>query len=259
VGSDLEAMSLMLEMLMCAGLDDLHLDLGHVGIYRALIQEATLPSQDERQLFDLLQRKAMPELRVFLAGHPMSRQVAGWLWALPDLNGPVDVLARARTVLAGAGAGVEVALAELTRLAERLEQRYPQVTLHLDLAELRGYDYHTGVVFAAYGPASAGALALGGRYDGLGAAYGRARPATGFSLDLRELARLAPNGEARGAILADCPLDEAARDEVRQLRAAGERVMLALPGHAGTWRQAGCDRVLTRRGDQWVIEPLKED
>ena len=131
--------------------------------------------------------------------------------------------------------------------------------LSFDLADLRGYHYHSGVAFAAYCAGSPGAVALGGRYDDFGRAYGRARPATGFSMDLRELARLSPNGEPRGAILAPWPEDDALHAEALRLRAQGEHVVLALPGHEGTWREAGCDRILVRSGNDWIIETLKED
>jgi ATP phosphoribosyltransferase regulatory subunit len=100
---------------------------------------------------------------------------------------------------------------------------------------------------------------LGGRYDDFGRTFGRGRPATGFSMDLRELARLSPDGEPRGAILAPWPEDDAMHAEAMRLRAQGERVVLALPGHDGTWREAGCDRILVRGGDNWIIESLKED
>ena len=126
------------------------------------------------------------------------------------------------------------------------------------MADLRGYHYHSGVAYAAYCSSSAGAVALGGRYDDFGRAYGRARPATGFSMDLRDLARLSPNGVARGAILAPWPEDDALHAEAVRLRAQGEHVVLALPGHDGTWREAGCDRMLVRRDNTWIVEFLKE-
>jgi ATP phosphoribosyltransferase regulatory subunit len=150
---------------------------------------------------------------------------------------------------------ITAALSDLRRLADALAD----LPLSFDLADLRGYHYHSGVAFAAYCAGAAGAVALGGRYDDFGRAYGRARPATGFSMDLRELARLSPNEAPRGAILAPWPEDDALHAEALRLRAAGERVVLALPGHEGTWREAGCDRILVRRGDNWIIESLKED
>jgi ATP phosphoribosyltransferase regulatory subunit len=102
-------------------------------------------------------------------------------------------------------------------------------------------------------------VALGGRYDDFGQAYGRARAATGFSMDLRELARLLPSSEPGGAILAPWPEDDALHAEASRLRAQGERVVLALPGHEGSWREAGCDRMLVRSGDGWIVEPIKEN
>jgi ATP phosphoribosyltransferase regulatory subunit len=102
-------------------------------------------------------------------------------------------------------------------------------------------------------------VALGGRYDQVGQSFGRGRPATGFSLDLRGLAWLSPRPGQVGAILAAWPEDEALHEEIERLRGRGETVVLALPGHEGTWREAGCDRRLVRRGAEWIVESLKED
>ena len=250
--ADIEIVGLLVETLRLAGISGARLDFGHAGIFHALLAQAGLASEVGRELLVAMQGKDVPTLQALLTdvGEPWRSA----LLALPDLHGDHRMLEVAAARLPALPA-ITAALDDLQRMAAAFAVTAPG----FDLADLRSYDYHTGVVFAAYGPPSAGALALGGRYDGLGAAYGRARPATGFSLDLRELARLAPNGAARGAILADWPLDEPARAEARRLRAAGERVVLALPGHAGTWREAGCDRRLARRGDGWVIEPLKED
>jgi ATP phosphoribosyltransferase regulatory subunit len=122
---------------------------------------------------------------------------------------------------------------------------------------LRGYHYHSGVVFAAYGGRSPVALALGGRYDSVGRAFGRGRPATGFSLDLRELAAQVADTAVSGAILASSPSEVGFKEAVARLRAAGESVMIELPGHEGTWREAGCDRHLVLRGGAWQVEPLQ--
>ena len=117
--------------------------------------------------------------------------------------------------------------------------------------------YHSGVVFAAYCDAHPAALALGGRYDRVGKAFGRGRAATGFSLDLRELARLVDWPAERKAILAPADTSGALKDAVADLRANGEIVMLALSGHEGTWAEAGCDRQLVLRGGRWCVEPLE--
>ena len=176
------------------------------------------------------------------------------LLALPELYGDRKVLDRAAQVLP-ATAEIGTALSDLRRLSDALAD----LPLSFDLADLRGYHYHSGLAFAAYCAGSPAAVALGGRYDEFGRTYGRARAATGFSMDLRDLARLSPDGAVRGAIAAPWPEDDTLHAEAERLRAQGERVVLALPGHEGTWREAGCDRVLVRSGDNWIIESLKED
>jgi ATP phosphoribosyltransferase regulatory subunit len=128
--------------------------------------------------------------------------------------------------------------------------------MSVDLADLRGYYYHSGVVFAAYCSALPSAVALGGRYDEVGKAFGRARPATGFSLDLRELARAAPGLARRGSVLAPCGDDTALREAIAALRGKGEVVVVDLPGHAAERGELGCDRRLVRRGDKWEVERL---
>ena len=227
-------------------------DLGHVAVFRALARKAGLAPEAEEELFGALQGKDVPTVRELVSG--VADPVRSALLGLPELYGDRRVLARAAQVLP-ALPEIAAALSDLQRLADALTD----LPLSFDLADLRGYHYHSGVAFAAYCAGNPGAVALGGRYDDFGRTYGRARPATGFSMDLRELARLAPNREPRGAILAPWPEDDALHAEALRLRAQGERVVLALPGHKGTWREAGCDRSLVRSGDNWIIESLKED
>lgn len=250
--ADIEIVSLLAAALRLCDIQALRLDFGHAAISRALIERAGLAAETGQELFAALQGKDVPALRALLAR--VADPLRSALLALPELHGDRRVLAEAGQRLPALPA-ITAALADLQRLAKALGD----LPLGFDLADLRGYNYHSGVVFAAYCAGSASALALGGRYDGLGLAYGRARPATGFSMDLREIARLSPNGTPRGAILVHWPEDDAVHAEARRLRAQGERVVFALPGHAGTWREAGCDRVLVRRANEWIIEPLKED
>jgi ATP phosphoribosyltransferase regulatory subunit len=176
------------------------------------------------------------------------------LLALPELYGDRSVLDRAKKILPDES-DIIAALADLERLADACGD----LPLSFDFADLRGYHYHSGVMFAAYAAGSATAIALGGRYDEVGKVYGRARPATGFSLDLREFAQLAPVSPDKAAILAPWPEDDSLHAEAMRLRASGERVVLALPGHEGHWREAGCSRVLVKHGDAWHIEPLNEN
>lgn len=251
--ADIEVIRLLAAALDSSNIAASRFDLGHVAVFRALAQKAGLAAGAEEELFDALQGKDVPTVRELVAG--VAEPVRSALLALPELYGDRRVLARAAQVLP-ALPEIAAALSDLHRIADALSD----LPLSFDLADLRGYHYHSGVVFAAYCAGSAGAVALGGRYDDFGRTYGRARAATGFSMDLRELARLSlPDGAAQGAILAPWPEDDALHAEALRLRAQGERVVLALPGHEGTWREAGCDRILVRRGDDWIIESLKED
>jgi len=250
--ADIEVIRLLAASLELCNIPVSRFDLGHVAVFRALTKHAGLAPQAEEELFGALQGKDVPTVRELVAG--LSDPVCSALLALPELYGDRRVLDRARQILP-AWPEIAAALSDLRRLADALAD----LPLSFDLADLRGYHYHSGVAFTAYCAGSPGALALGGRYDDFGRAYGRARPATGFSMDLRELARLSPDGMARGAILAPWPEDDALQAEALRLRAQGERVVLALPGHKGTWREAGCDRILVRSGDDWIIESLKED
>ena len=177
--SDLEVISLMLEMLELADVPDVHMDLGHVGIYRGLAKAAALSGEAEQRLFDALQRKAMGEIEQLTAA--LDPALASMLRALARLCGGRETLDDARHALAAAPADVQAALETLATVADQLALRYPQVPLYFDLGELRGYHYHTGMVFAAFVPGVGQSIAQGGRYDDIGADFGRARPATGFS------------------------------------------------------------------------------
>lgn len=251
IEADVEILRLLAEVLRLAEVPASRIDIGHVGLFHALAARAGLVPGREEELFDLLQAKDVPELRRMLAD--VSEPARSALLALPELYGGPEVLAEAAARLPQ-DAEIAGPLAELRQLADALGD----LPVSFDLADLRGYHYHSGVVFAAYGAESPAALALGGRYDRVGQAFGRARPATGFSLDLRELAWHLPTPAApAGAVLAPPDDDAGLTSEVSALRARGEIVMVALPGHEGTWNEAGCDRQLVKRGDRWAIVPLQ--
>jgi ATP phosphoribosyltransferase regulatory subunit len=248
--ADAEVIRLLAESLLAAGVGTSRIDLGHVGIFKALARKAGLVPEREEALFDCLQAKDLPGLRELLGN--VSCDVSSALLALPTLYGGAEVLAKAREILPD-DIEIMAALGELEQLARELAD----LPISFDLADLRGYHYHSGVVFAAYGGRSPVALALGGRYDSVGRAFGRGRPATGFSLDLRELAAQVADTLMPGAILASGSFEIGFKEEVARLRAAGESVMIELPGHEGTWREAGCDRHLVLRGGAWQVEPLQ--
>ena len=169
------------------------------------------------------------------------------------LNGGEDVLANAREKLKGATKSVQEAIDKLGDIANQLKRLNPQVELHFDLAELRGYNYHTGVVFAAYTPGVGQSIAHGGRYDHIGEAFGRARPATGFTADMRALMEYAPVSEATKGIFAPGDDDAQLMQAIEQLRKDGERVVVALPGQSTNAKAMGCDRLLENKKGQWVV------
>ena len=259
VESDAEMLNLMLETLALAGIEQVYVDLGHVGIFRALSQAAGLSAEQEATLFDALQRKAVPEVEALVAELAIDdarrQQFVDLVW----LNGNGSVLDEARTRLAG-NAHVAQALDELAQVAALVSQQHPQLQLHFDLAELRGFHYHTGVVFAAYRMGQGSAIAQGGRYDDIGKVFGRARPATGFSADLRSLVGMgsAMMETAQGIFVShnsDATQAAALANQLRELRAAGERVVCALPGQSGGAAEAGCDRVLVLNKGEWQVQP----
>jgi ATP phosphoribosyltransferase regulatory subunit len=243
----------MLDMLEVAGIEpgaQLTLDLGHGDIFRHVLAASGAKSAGlEGAIFDALQRKSRPDLEDLLLRLPS--ESADALSALMDMHGDLDVLDRAEATFARMAPGVSQSLSDLRALADALQARHPELSLYIDLAELRGYRYHTGVVFAVYAQGLGEALARGGRYDNVGEVYGRARPATGFATDLRLLAaQLKVNsGQVNGAKSIAVPdiEDISLQEAVRALRAAGETLIVSLGGEA----DARCDREMLKIDGQW--------
>lgn len=257
--SDVEVIRLMLEMLAMSGLQNVHLDLGHVGIYRALSKQAGLTDAQEAELFDVLQRKARPELQELMAGYSINDELKTMFLKLPQLNGGQEILAKARDVLKAANGEVKQALADLEAIADKLTTCFPSLPVSFDLAELRGYHYHTGVVFAAFVPTIGREIARGGRYDNIGAIFGRARAATGFSADLKVLSALGKAScqkQQQALIFAPHGDDAALHEKIRDLRAEGHAVVQQLPGQTGTAQELKCTFVLEQDHQNWVVRPL---
>ncbi|MCG4452218.1 ATP phosphoribosyltransferase regulatory subunit [Pseudomonas sp. MMS21-TM103] len=255
--SDVEVISLLVDTLELAQVPDIHMDLGHVGIYRGLARAAGLSGEVEQQLFDALQRKAMDEIVLLTEALPAA--LCKMLRALAELCGGREVLDLAQACLVEAPDDVHAALDDLLAIADALSLRYPELPLYFDLSELRGYRYHTGVVFAAFVPGVGQSIAQGGRYDDIGADFGRARPATGFSTDLKTLVSLGqmPLGELPAGIWAPDHHDVYLWQAVQRLRGDGERVVQALPGQAlAEAREVGCDRQLLLCDGRWQVAPL---
>ncbi len=251
VESDVEIQLLMLRALAVAGVHNVHLDLGHVAIFRSLIQWARIDRESEAELFRALQAKDVAALKALTAS--LDRDVRAGLCALPELYGGVEVLQEARKRLPD--------LPELAACLDTLEFLADQLSndvgeLCFDLAELRGYHYHSGTVFAAYVPGQTDAIAGGGRYDEVGKAFGRARPATGFSIDLRDLASVADGDGKRKRIMAPYKLDDSGlQAAINALREAGTIVIVDLPGHEDNRDELECEDELVMRDGQWVIVP----
>jgi ATP phosphoribosyltransferase regulatory subunit len=247
--SDLEIQRLMLQSLALLGINDVHLDLGHVGVFRALVSHANLHKELESELFTALQSKDSAALQTLV--QPLEAKLRSALLALPALYGDcADVLARARKLLPK-HAEIAAALDALQTVSGKLQALVSRVGI--DLADLRGYHYHSGIVFAAYHAGSHDAIALGGRYDELGKSFGRARAATGFSMDLRQLYRLLPAQAARSGVRAPHLDDAALLDQIAKLRALGESVVVDLLGEAALRSELECDRELVLRDGKWQV------
>jgi ATP phosphoribosyltransferase regulatory subunit len=239
IEADVEVVRLMIASLKAAGVENIHVDLGHPGVYRAMLSAVGASEGEAEEIFNAVQQK--------------DAVGAGKLAALTALNGGVDVISRARRELPP-NAQLAAALDALERLAERC--RVPGVDVSVDLAELGGFNYESGLLFAAFAPGSPDAIARGGRYDEVGRSFGRARPATGFTMDLRQLAALVrPRSPAKAAraILAPCVEDAALEALIAELRGKGEIVVVDLPGHEGARRELGCDRRLEKKDGKWRV------
>ena len=253
--SDTEIQRLMLKSLAIAGVGTIHLDLGHVAVFRGLVRGAGIPAEAEAELFRALQAKDHCTLRNLCAGlDNIDAQVRRGLLLLPDLYGDEKILALARKALPDYP-DITKALHELQLVGSELK---PMVdTLAFDLSDLRGYDYHSGVVFAAYTRKGPNAIALGGRYDEVGKAFGRARPATGFSMDLRELSGLVEHDYYPKGILAPYSRgDSALERKIEQLRNEGRVVIVELPDHEET-QETNYERLVLQNGE-WVTVDIRD-
>lgn len=249
IEADSEVITLMLSMFEAAGVARrLTLDIGHIGIYDALFSNAGLDADLEAQIFDALQRKSAPDIER-LAGS-LSTEVANKLLTLSSLHGSPDVIGEARAALGGE-AIVGDALDELEAALEHVRLAYPDVDVYIDLTELRGFRYHTGLVFAVYLEGRGSAVAKGGRYDNIGAVFGRDRPATGFAVDLKALIDDAVTQQSEDLPVIAPPSNEPAlREAIAALRAVGRVVVVDVPPGVAL---PEAERLVQREG-QWVTE-----
>jgi len=250
--SDLEIQQLMLQVLSLLGIKGVHLDLGHVGVFRALIKHFKLDKGLEVKLSIALQTKDSAALEALVQSLDENSRNA--LLALPNLYGNcLEVLTRARQILPELPE-IVAALDKLQTVSSKLQSLV--FCVGIDLADLRGYHYHSGMVFAAYHAGSHDAIALGGRYDELGKCFGRARAATGFSMDLRQLYRLLPSRPAKQGVRAPYLDDAALSDKIAKLRAAGETVVVDLLDDVTLRSELQCDHELVLRDGIWQVISL---
>lgn len=257
MAADVEIVSLMLETINCAGLKDVCLDIGNVAIYRHLVAAAGLDDAQGKVLFELLQRKDKAGLQVFLDNQVVDAAVAKQLSVLADLHGDKSVLSRALTELADAPVDVIKEIQLLVELAEAIELSFPAIPLYFDLSELRGYQYHTGIVFSAYAQGHGQAVAKGGRYDDIGQVFGRARPATGFSTDLKALIdATSSDADQVVVILAPEGYEAPLMNLIRSLRENGQVVVRALAADVTQEGQHAASQQIVSKDGQWVVENI---
>lgn len=254
--ADLEVISLMLDTLKVAGVDNIHIDLAHVGIYRGLVESAKLDANTEAKLFDALSRKSIPELDVLTSEAANGSEIISIIRDIANLSGGTDSLDKIRERVAKLGedslTAVTNAIDELQSISEQITTRFDGVEIGFDFCELRGYNYHTGIMFAAYTPGYGYALAKGGRYDDVGKEFGESRPATGFSADLKPLVRLNPSEQKeKGGVLAPSGDDCVLLNKISELRQT-QRVVQILSEQEGE-ENYGCSHRLVLQDGEWQV------
>lgn len=251
--ADLEVLDLALDSLRSAGIGGVMLDLGDARIVRGLLADVMLPAEQLDAVYAALASKDAAAVRELSPGCPA--EVRRALQTLVRLYGGTEVLNAARRELPQRPL-VQAALDDLQGLAQRVEQAHPEVNVGFDLADIGGNGYYSGVRFAAFVAGSPDAVARGGRYDEVGAAFGRNRAAVGFSLDLKALAAVAPAPPQHAAIRAPWAESAALRAKVRSLREQGETVARVLPGHEHEAQEFACDRELSLVDGEWTVRAL---
>jgi ATP phosphoribosyltransferase regulatory subunit len=251
--ADLEVIDLALDALGAAGMTNVLLDLGDARVLRALLAGAAL---DGERLTDMAAALASKDAATLATlSQPLQAEARAGLQSLLRLYGGDDVLDAARSTLPSRGP-IDRALDDLAWLASHVERAHPQVRIGFDLADLSGYAYYSGPRFSIYAAGSNAALARGGRYDEVGAVFGRNRPAVGFSLDVKELALAAPTNGAHAAVRAPWNQSPELRAAVRRLRDEGYTVLCTLPGHEQETQEYACDRELIEAAGRWVLRAL---
>jgi len=248
IESDIEIQRLLIKALQAIGIDEVHLDFSHVNVFGSLIEASNVDAQLEQDLYAALQSKDQPAVAALTKALDHATREA--LLHLTELNGDQSILAKASQVLPATPA-IKKALESLQQVSNAIDQLGASVSF--DLSELRGYHYHSGIVFAAYAKGYKGPLALGGRYDEVGQSFGRARPATGFSLDLRGVVSALPPAQSNMAIYAPVSADPALANKIASLRNEGRVVIEALDSADADLNELNCNQVLEHYNSGWHV------
>jgi len=247
--ADIEILNLALDCLKAAQVQQPSVDLADAQLVKAILADVTLPQAQLAGIYAALAAKDRPELTALTTDLPTD--VRQGLLSLAQLYGDASVLVEAEKCLKPTE-GIRSALRNLKHLANHLEA----VNVTFDLADMQGYAYYTGARFSIYAPAASAALVRGGRYDQVGAVFGRKRPAAGFSLDLKSLVAAVEPRPLRAAIRAPWHDEPGLAEAIASLRARGEVVVCELPGHDHEVDEFHCDRALRQVGGQWQVEPI---
>jgi ATP phosphoribosyltransferase regulatory subunit len=260
--SDVEVISLLLRTLDIVGIQDALLALGHNLICRTLLKAANLSEDLEGKLFTALQNKATADITKLLEISNITDPLRSCLAVLSTLHGDITILDRAQLLFEEMNSHLpgptqtilQDALKQLRTIAECIRSNFPEQKLYFDLCELRGYDYHTGIIFSAYVAGHGEAIAKGGRYDDIGAVFGRARAATGFDADLKTLLNLSKREFAASSkIFAPAIADPALQQAISKLRAEGHRVVQAFSSQSEMAAEMGCTEQLVKEDDAWKV------
>lgn len=248
IASDIEIQRLLIKALHAMGIEQVHLDFSHVNVFGSLIEASQINPQLEQDLYAAL--KSKDQSAVAALTNDLDKTTREALLNLTELNGDKTILAKAAKLLPSTPA-IKQALDSLAQVANGLQDL--GVTVSFDLSELRGYHYHSGIVFAAYAQGYKGPLALGGRYDEVGQAFGRARPATGFSLDLRGVVTALSPAQSETAIFAPAQNDSTLIAKIDELRAEGYVVIQELPGVEFDFAELNCNKKLEHYNSGWHV------
>lgn len=266
--ADIEVISLMLATLASVGIPNIHIDLAHVGIYKGLIESSALDVDTEEKIFDALSRKSIPELNALAESASTDANIILLIRDIANLSGGIDALdkiehAVKKLNLSSANLVIE-AINELRLIATQIQKRFDQVEIGFDFCELRGYNYHTGILFAAFSSCHGYALAKGGRYNDIGKGFGQigqlrsqnSRPATGFSADLKTLVRLTSklSGLANELIFAPMGDEPALLNKINELRL--KHCVIQGLSVTETPESLGCNQVLVFENQGWQVKPV---